>query len=61
MRCRVADFQGKLGPIIDRRIGKERGAETAVLANVLSGSGMAQMDGLGGLLPLASSLRSDLG
>lgn len=43
VRCRVADFQGKFGLIIDRRIGKEKGAETAVLANVLSGSGMAQM------------------
>lgn len=43
VRCRVADFQGKFGLIIDRRIGKERGEETAVLANVLSGSGMAQM------------------
>lgn len=37
------DFQGKFGLSIARGIGRKRGAETAVVVDVPSGCGMAQM------------------
>lgn len=37
------DFQGKFGLIIARGVGRERGAEMAMVADVPSGCGMAQM------------------